>query len=33
MNSKMEAGDSSRILRTVVRRTSPTVRPVELHYA
>jgi hypothetical protein len=33
MNMKMEAGDSSRIPRTAVRRTSPTVKPVELRYA
>jgi hypothetical protein len=33
MNLKMEAGDSSRIQRTVLRRTSPTVKPVELCYA
>jgi hypothetical protein len=31
MNSRMEAGDSSKIPRMVVRRTSPTVKPVELH--
>jgi hypothetical protein len=29
----MEAGDSSRIPMTVVRKTSPSVKPVELRYA
>jgi hypothetical protein len=29
----MEDGDSSRIPRTVVRKTSPSVKPVELRYA
>jgi hypothetical protein len=31
MNSRMEAWDSSRIPRTVVRQASPTVKPVEAH--
>jgi hypothetical protein len=29
MDSRMEVWDTSRILRTVVRQTSPTVKPVE----
>jgi hypothetical protein len=29
MNSRMEVWDSSRILKTVVRQVSPTVKPVE----
>jgi hypothetical protein len=33
MNMKMEAGDSSRIPMSVVRKTSPSVKPVELRYA
>jgi hypothetical protein len=33
MEFKAIAWDSTRIPRTVVRRTSPTVKPVELHYA
>jgi hypothetical protein len=33
MNMKMEDGDFSRIPRMVVRKTSPTVKPVELRYA
>jgi hypothetical protein len=33
MNMKMEAGDSSRIPRTVARKTSPSVKLVELRYA